>query len=318
LSTFFYSNRHRFSLLHGWNFTSPKKGIMKKTISFSSQGRRADIGEYKINRILPNRYIDSVGPFVFLDHLMPAKHSPDEPVKVVNGSGAHPHRGIATLTYILNGEADHFDSNGHRAKVSSGGVQWMKAGNGIIHDETVNVDAEADDLLTHALQFWINLPSKQKAEFPDYLPVQANEVPKKMLEADAGWLKIIAGEYQRLTSKIPSYSQQFLYHLHLNAGKHFSIDTNSEWDYAAFLLLNNAFINESEFQKGDFVLFEKKPGSIEINAVQGPADIILFGGEPYKEPIIAYGPFVMNTQEEIARAYADFHSGKYGQINYQG
>jgi len=91
---------------------------MKKQISFSAQGRRADIGEYAINRILPNRYADAVGPFVFLDHLMPAKHSPGEPMKKVNGSGAHPHRGIATLTYILNGEADHFDSRGNHAKVN--------------------------------------------------------------------------------------------------------------------------------------------------------------------------------------------------------
>src|SRR5215510_3701444 len=164
---------------------------MKKKISFTAQGNRADIGEYKINRILPNRYVDAVGPFVFLDHLMPAKHSSDEPIKIVNGSGAHPHRGIATLTYIINGEADHFDSAGHHAKVQSGGVQWMKAGNGIIHDEAVNVDS------------------------------QANEVPKKILNDDAGYLKIIAGEYETLVSKIPSYSKQFLYHLHLNGGRHF-------------------------------------------------------------------------------------------------
>ena len=89
--------------------------------------------------MLPNKYADSLGPFVFLDHVLPAKHSPDEPFKVVNGRGAHPHRGIATLTYILNGEADHLDSKGHHAKVRSGGAQWMKAGNGIIHDEMVAV-----------------------------------------------------------------------------------------------------------------------------------------------------------------------------------
>ena len=155
---------------------------MKKKISFTTQGQRADIGEYIINRILPNRYADAVGPFVFLDHALPIKHSPDEPLKVVNGKGAHPHRGIATLTYILNGEAEHLDSRGHHAKVSSGGAQWMKAGNGIIHDEVVNVDPQTNDLLTHAFQFWINLPSKQKAEPPEYLPVQASEVPQQMSE----------------------------------------------------------------------------------------------------------------------------------------
>jgi len=291
---------------------------MQRKISFISQGRRADIGEYKINRILPNRYAEAVGPFVFLDHLMPAKHSPNEPPNVVNGTGAHPHRGIATLTYILNGEADHFDSAGHHAKVKSGGVQWMKAGNGIVHDEAVNVDSLANDLLTHALQFWINLPSKQKAESPDYLPVQASEVPKQILNDNAGWLKVIAGQYENLVSKIPTYSKQFLYHIHLNGGKYVSIKTEQEWDYAAFLPLNNAEINNAELNERDFLLFGKGQGSIEIrNTGQSPTDIILFGGEPYTEPIIAYGPFVMNTQQEIAKAYTDFHEGKYGQISYQ-
>jgi redox-sensitive bicupin YhaK (pirin superfamily) len=291
---------------------------MKKKISFTTQGHRADIGEYKINRILPNSHADAVGPFVFLDHLMPAKHSPNEPIKVVNGSGAHPHRGIATLTYILNGEADHFDSAGHHVKVNSGGVQWMKAGNGIIHDEAVNVDSEANDLLTHALQFWINLPSRQKAESPDYLPLQASDVPKKMLNDDAGWLKVIAGEYENLVSRIPTYTKQFLYRIHLNGGRNFFINTKQDWDYAAFLPLSNALVNDVEFKKGDFLLFDKSQGSIEItNTEQTPADVILFGGEPYTEPIVAYGPFVMNTQQEIANAYSDFHLGKYGKINYQ-
>src|SRR5258706_1271228 len=121
---------------------------MKKKISFTSEGHRADIGPYQINRILPNRYANAVGPFVFLDHALPWKHSPGEPARKANGEGAHPHRGIATVTYMFNGEAVHLDSKGHFAKVQSGGVQWMKAGNGIIHYEVVNVDSNTQDLLT--------------------------------------------------------------------------------------------------------------------------------------------------------------------------
>jgi len=291
---------------------------MKKKVSFSTKGQRADIGEYKIYRMLPNRYADAVGPFVFLDHVPPAKHSPDEPRKVVNGSGAHPHRGIATLTYILNGEADHHDSKGHQARVRSGGAQWMKAGNGIIHDEAVNVDPERNDLVTHAFQFWINLPAKQKAEQPEYLPVQASEVPQQMLSDKGGWIRVIAGEYENLVSKIPGYSKQFLYHVHLEPGKQFSISSEQDLEYAAFLPVHNAIINGSEYQAGEFIEFDKNEGSIEINNLSpGEAiDIILFGGERYEEPIVAQGPFVMNSQNEIVQAYRDFHSGKYGEINY--
>ncbi|HMI67648.1 MAG TPA: pirin family protein [Cyclobacteriaceae bacterium] len=290
---------------------------MKKQTSFSTQGRRADIGEYVINRILPNRYADAVGPFVFLDHLMPANHSPGEPIKKVNGSGAHPHRGIATLTYILNGEADHFDSRGNHSKVNSGGAQWMKAGNGIIHDEAINVDSQTNDLLTHAMQFWVNLPAKNKAELPEYLPVQAKEIPQQTLADDKGWIKVIVGEYEKLASKIPNYSEQFLYHIHLEAGKQFLITTKDKLEYAAFLPLHHATINDAEFKKGEFIEFDRKEGTIEFsNTSSDGIDIILFGGEKYAEPIVAQGPFVMNSELEIADAYRDFHAGKYGKIRY--
>ena len=189
---------------------------------------------------------------------------------------------------MLNGEADHFDSKGHHAKVSSGGEQWMKAGNGIIHDEAVNVDPRANDLLTHAFQFWINLPAKNKAEPPEYLPIQANEVPQQILTDKRGWLKVIAGKYEKLVSEIPGYSKQFLYHIHLESGKQFSLTTENGLEYAAFLPMNNAVINDEEYKKGEFLLFDKSQGVIEINnSSQSPTDIILFGGEPYTEPIVA-------------------------------
>jgi redox-sensitive bicupin YhaK (pirin superfamily) len=290
---------------------------MKKKISFSGQGHRADIGEYIIYRIMPNRHTHSVGPFVLLDHIAPIKHSADEPLKAVDGSGAHPHRGIATLTYILNGEAEHFDSSGHNAKVSSGGAQWMKAGNGVIHDEAVNVDPQTNDRLTHGFQFWINLPAKQKAEPPEYLPIQANEIQQQKLSDNRGWIKVIVGEYENLVSKIPDYSKQFLYHIHLEAGKQFSIETENKLEYAAFLPMYNAIINDTEFKKGDFIGFDNLEGTIEIsNNSEAAIDIILFGGEKYVEPIVFGGPFVMNSELEVSDAYRDFYAGKYGKINF--
>ena len=289
---------------------------MKKKVSFSTQGRRADIGEFTIHRMLPNRYAGAVGPFVFLDHVGLTKHAADESIQK-NGNGAHPHRGIATLTYILNGEEEHFDSKGNYGKIHSGGVQWMKAGNGIVHDGNFNVDSQTNDLLTHGFQFWINLPSKNKAEPPQHLALQANEVPQQELGDKMGWIKVIVGEYENLVSKIPNYSKQFLYHIHLEAGKQFSMPTENGLEYAAFLPLHNAVINNTEFRKGEFIEFDRNEGTIEIdNNSQIAIDIIVFGGEKYAEPIVAEGPFVMNTQLEIAQAYSDFHAGKYGKISY--
>ncbi|WP_210490150.1 pirin family protein [Rufibacter aurantiacus] len=289
---------------------------MKKTVSFSTRGQRADIGDLAIYRMLPNRYAQAVGPFVFLDHIAPKQHNADAP-RMETGTGAHPHRGIATLTYLLHGEAEHFDSAGHHARVTSGGIQWMKAGNGVIHDENLNPDPGEATGLTHALQFWINLPAQHKAEAPAYLAVQAQEVPQKPLAEDKGWIKVIAGSYEELTSPIPSYSEQFLYHLHLEAGQQFSLDTAPGVEYAAFLLENDAVLNNDKHQAGEFVEFDRAEGVLEVtNESYAALDLVLFGGEHYGEPIVAEGPFVMNSKAEIAQAYRDFFNGQYGQISY--
>lgn len=284
---------------------------MKKEASFSTKGNRADLGPLTINRLLPNQYVNKVGPFVFLDYVAPAiKETITE-----NGMGAHPHRGIATLTYILQGEEEHFDSAGNYAKIHSGGVQWMKAGTGIVHDGNLNYDSETDSKMVHGFQFWINLPAKNKTESPAHIAIQANEVPKKALADESGWIKVIVGNYEKLSSIIPNYSQQFLYHIHLKAGKQFTIQMADKIEVAAFLPTNNAILNDTEFEAGEFVEFSRNAGEIEIkNTSEKAIDILFFGGEEYAEPIVAEGPFVMNSSGEIADAYRDFYAGKYGEI----
>lgn len=284
---------------------------MKKQTSFSTQGQRADLGPLHIQRILPNRYVDAIGSFVFLDYVAPAiKETINK-----NGMGAHPHRGIATLTYILQGEVEHFDSAGNTGKIYSGGMQWMKAGNGIIHDENFNYDSQTDSKFIHGFQFWLNLPAKNKAEKPEHIAIQAKEVPQKGLSNNGGWIKVVVGNYEELISKIPNYSEQFLYHIQIEANKSFSIKFENKIEVAAFLPTHNVTLNDAEFQKGDFVEFDRNAGEIEIKNTSNKAiDIILFGGETYTEAIVAEGPFVMNTQAEIADAYRDFYNGKYGEI----
>lgn len=287
---------------------------MKKQISFSGKGQRADIGEITIHRILPNRYANAVGPFVFLDHMGPLTLTSE----MKAGTGAHPHRGIATLTYLLSGQSEHFDSAGNHAIVRSGGIQWMKAGNGIIHDETANPDTETNDPTMHGFQFWINLPSHIKAEQPEYMGIQASEVPLRMLPGNRGWIKVILGSYEQLKSNIPDYTAQFLYHIHLEGNQQFSAPFSEKTEVAAFLPTQQARLNDTEFSAGEFVEFDREAGEIEIaNTSPEPIDVLLFGGEHYNEPIVAQGPFVMNTPHEISQAYNDFYSGKYGEISYQ-
>lgn len=285
---------------------------MKKAASFSIKGNVTNLDPLNINRMLPNRYTNKVGPFVFLDYVAPAvKETINK-----NGMGAHPHRGIATLTYILQGEEEHFDSAGNYAKIHSGGIQWMKAGTGIVHDENLNYDSETDSKIVHGFQFWINLPAKNKSEKPAHLAIQASEVPKKTLLNNTGSIKVIVGSYEELSSKIPNYSEQFLYHIQLEAGKQFSISLNDKMESAAFLTTQNALLNDTQFEAGEFIKFDRKAGEIEIkNTAQTAIDVLLFGGEEYTESIVAEGPFVMNSQEEIVQAYQDFYAGKYDKID---
>jgi redox-sensitive bicupin YhaK (pirin superfamily) len=287
---------------------------MKKKSSFSTQGQRADIGDLVIYRILPNRYADAVGPFVFLDHIVPTFQTKINK----EGTGAHPHRGIATLSYILNGEDEHFDSAGNYARVHSGGVQWMNAGNGVIHDETLNYDSRTDSKLIHAFQFWINLPSKIKAEKPSYLAIEGTDVPHKELPDGKGWLKVIIGSFEELNSAIPNYSKQFLYHIHLEPNGSLTTQFADNLEVAAYLPVLPAIINAESFNGSNFIEFDRKAGTIElINDNQEACDLLLFGGEPYQEPIFAEGPFVMNSRLEIANAYRDFYNNDYGKIDYQ-
>lgn len=284
---------------------------MKKETSFSTKGNSTSVGSLTIQRMLPNRYANKVGPFVFLDYVAPAIKE----TITKNGMGAHPHRGIATLTYILQGEVEHFDSAGHTGKIHSGGMQWMKAGNGIIHDENFNFDSQTESKYIEGFQFWINLPAKNKAESPAHIAIQAEEVPQKALPDESGWIKVIVGNYEELSSKIPNYSEQFLYHIQLEAGKQFSINLADKIEAAVFLTAQNVILNEVEFQAGDFVEFGRKAGEIEIkNTSEKFIDVFLFGGEEYTEPMVAEGPFVMNSLGEIADAYRDFYAGKYGKI----
>ncbi len=287
---------------------------MKKKIKYKTNGHRADIGPFKITRLVSNSYVDHVGHFVFLDQIHPTELKE----KRLNPEAAHPHRGIATLTYVVSGEIEHFDSRQHKAIVHSGGVQWMNAGNGIIHNESVAPDSKkAGDNTLRGFQFWINLPGEEKKKNPSYKAVQSNELPVLQLQNEAGTLKVVVGEYKGQTSTIPLYSKQYLYHIHLKPGKKFELTAEDGDEYACFPIQHNITINDELCEAGYLVGFDDKAGSIEfINQSEKEVELILFGGEKYTEPYVAYGPFVMNTKEEIEQAYADYQSGKYGKMVY--
>ena len=301
---------HAFSgTLHRGEF------IMEKKISASYGGVNSTVGELLVNRLLPNRYIKAVGPFVFLDHLYPVTYAPGK-VKQPTGDFAHPHRGIATLSYVLSGGLEHYDSRGHHGIVPAGGLQWMKSGNGIIHDEQLSPVLQRDGGIMHSLQFWINLPASAKAEDAEYLNLLPGDVPEVSLPDQAGTVRVLAGSLGDLSSPVKTFTGQMLYHIRLRPKAGFTLQTTPEWEYAAFVPADEVSINGQNFRNSELVVFgEGDELRMQSQSING-SDLFLFGGEPYTEPIVAQGPFVMNTHQEIALAYQDFFAGKYGTITY--
>jgi len=290
---------------------------MQKATTIHYGGSQATVGDLLVNRLLPNRYTDAVGPFVFLDHLYPTQRRPQKP-HAPTGKSAHPHRGIATFTYLFSGSLEHYDSSGHHGIVAAGGAQWMKAGNGVIHDENLSPQFQAEGGVLHALQFWINLPAQNKAEAPDYLAVQAEEIPETALADEAGVLRVVIGTYEGRTSPVTTFSRQFVYHLRLRPKASFTLPTEAGTELAAFVPGEKVALNGSLHGQSELLVFGTDETAITVrNESAEAADIIFFGGEPYTEPIVAEGPFVMNSHAEIAEAYRDFFNGKYGQIEYE-
>ncbi len=231
------------------------------------------------------------------------------------GDTSHPHRGIATLTYLFKGGVEHFDSAGHHGIVSEGGMQWMKAGNGIIHDEVIVTDDKVSQITLNGLQFWINLPAKNKAEKPDYMAIQSNEIPEVALENSVGILRVLVGQYSNAISKIPTYSDMFAYHIKINANHVFSIRIEEEKETALVVTNGTALINDERTQLSEMIIFDTSGETININNnTEKSIDIVLFGGEKYTESIAMGGPFIMNTTQEIIKANQDYTSGKYGKI----
>jgi redox-sensitive bicupin YhaK (pirin superfamily) len=288
---------------------------IKKEIQFSISSQCAQLGDKEIQRLLPNEFAQAVGPFVFIEHILSYKQSLNGLIDEHIDTHPNPYRGIATLTYILAGEVEHLDSIGHHVKLRSGGAHWTNSGKGIVYSEIVSSEFRVSNPDISVARFWVNLPSNRKAGEPDYLSLQPNEIPKKELDGIAGWVKIISGKCGNTFAKIPFYSNEFLYHIHLEAGKQFSIITDHEIECAAFLPSDKAVVNDVEFQSGKLVVFTSHGELIKINnRGESAIDILLFGGQPGNEPIISDGFFVMNTPHQITQAYNDYYDGKYGRI----
>lgn len=275
------------------------------------------IGPFTIARAIPNPAVPFVGPILLLDHLPPRMIAPGE-ISDPDGSFAHPHRGIATFSYVLEGALTHVDSSGGHGTITAGGVQWMKAGNGIVHDERIAADLQNQGGRLHSFQFWINLPARHKAEPAEYMPVPAADLPVVPLPGGRAHLKVLLGKYDGAASPIPTFAEEFIWHVRVEPLGSAGVTLSTGLPVAGFLPGQSANVSGAKVAAHRLFVLGDQGAEIEIaNPSSDALDVLLFGGAPIAEPIAMRGPFVMNTEAELAEAFREYRAGKYGRIAYQ-
>jgi len=242
-----------------------------------------------------------MSPFLLLDEMGPADYGPGEAI----GAPWHPHRGFETVTYMLAGQMQHEDSAGNKGDLNPGDVQWMTAGRGIIHSEEPHDDFQKTGGLMHGFQIWVNLPAKDKMMAPRYQEIPAIESP--IVEKDGVWARVIAGECMGVNSQIDTMIPITYIHVKM------SVDTNLLQPLTAglngmvYLFGGVAEISGKPVHDGQLAILEDGD-QIDISTKEG-CELLILAGPEIDEPIARYGPFVMNTREEIVQAIEDYNNG---------
>ena len=249
-----------------------------------------------------------ISPFLLLDHAGPAEFTPSDKPR---GVGQHPHRGFETVTIVYEGEVEHRDNAGNSGKIGPGDVQWMTAARGILHEEMHGREFTQRGGKLEAVQLWVNLPAKDKMSAPGYQGITNEMIPEVSLGDNAGTIRIISGTYKDVAGPARTFTPVNLWDIRLNKSKLLNLDLEDGYTTAVLVLKGKVMVNGKEsINAGELVLFERDGKEISFEATDD-ATLLLMSGEPIDEPIAGYGPFVMNTQEEIRQAISDFNAGRF-------
>lgn len=268
---------------------------------------------FLVRRPVPTHGLDQLDPFLMLDEVGPVDYAPGEAL----GAPDHPHRGFETVSYILSGEKLHEDSTGKLQLIGPGDVQWMTAGAGIIHSELPGPDFLKTGGRAHGFQIWVNLPSKNKAAEPGYQYLPAKDIPMATSSNGGIVVTIIAGEAFGTKASIGAHTSIWLQDWKVAPGATTEIDIPVSYNAAAYVFDGGINFGSGETLVERSQLAKFGPGTtLAVSALRaGPGGrFLLLAGEPLEEPVAWHGPFVMNTEEEIAVAVDDYRDGRMGRI----
>jgi redox-sensitive bicupin YhaK (pirin superfamily) len=270
---------------------------------------------FPVRRAFAGVSLAHLDPFVHMDQMGEVEYAPGEP----KGTAWHPHRGFETVTYMIDGTFRHQDSNGGGGLITNGDTQWMTAGGGILHIEEPPEDLVASGGLFHGFQLWVNLPARLKMTDPRYQDIRAGQVAL-LSSADGGTLlRVIAGDLAGYRGPGVTHTPITLVHASVSPGAQARLPWRADFNALAYVLAGSGTVGSERRPVGTGQLAVFGPGEvITIGAdarPQGPSagiDVLLLGGQPIREPVAAYGPFVMNTRAELVRAFEDYQAGRLG------
>ncbi|MHC2625482.1 redox-sensitive bicupin YhaK (pirin superfamily) [Bradyrhizobium huanghuaihaiense] len=259
----------------------------------------------EVRRAIPSSAFEAIGPFIFLDHFGPIEVRPGE----AKGASAHPHAGIETLSLLLEGRTVHKDSLGNTSTMGPGEVQWMRAGRGVIHDESPAEILRREGGHLHGVQLWINMPKGAKHAEPAYRHVRAQEIP---LLPHTGAVRLVAGQIGDVAGPVRTSGDPFLVHASLNAGGTLHMDVSHPRELALYVMTGGVAIDGQAMEAGQ--LARLTSGDTLQVVVEDNSELLVVGGDPLDAPVVRHGPFVMNTIAELERAVRDYHAGRMGEI----
>ncbi len=275
---------------------------------------------FPVRRAFAGVDLMQLDPFVHMDQMGEVEYAPGEP----KGTPWHPHRGFETVTYMIDGVFRHQDSNGGGGLITNGDTQWMTAGGGILHIEEPPEDLVASGGLFHGFQLWVNLPARLKLTQPRYQDIRAGQVALLTSPDGGALLRVIAGEIDGHAGPGITHTPITLVHATVSPGAQVRIPWRADFNALGYVLAGAGSVGTEHrpVRTGQLAVFG--PGeSITVAAdtrMDGPSpslDILLLGGEPIREPVAAYGPFVMNTRAELVQAFEDYQAGRLGTIPAQ-
>lgn len=286
---------------------------MRKILGTYSAPRQHWVGDgFPVRSMLSHHaQAQHISPFILLDYAGPATFTPTNERR---GVGQHPHKGFETVTIVYEGEVEHRDSTGAGGLIGPGDVQWMTAASGILHEEFHSPAFAKAGGNFEMVQLWVNLPARDKAARPGYQNLLANDIPVVDLPDDAGKLRVIAGSFAGAEGPARTFTPINIWDVRLARGKAATLDVPDGHTLSVLVLSGAVEIDGREIaREAQTVVLGREGGGITVEA-NSDAKILILSGAPIDEPVVAHGPFVMNTIGEIKQAMLDFQAGKFGAI----